>query len=109
MRIAPMPQRHLMMETGNEMIYRTGKEMIRNGNIPTNSTQPTVEESIRIYPSGYRYEMPTPAYHMNNNAPQYSPGYVSFQQKTIKKLGVPSSLKKLLSLCLLIFHSLNEV
>ncbi|ULU12032.1 hypothetical protein L3Y34_015410 [Caenorhabditis briggsae] len=73
MRIAPMPQRHLMMETGNEVVYRTGKEMIRNGNVP--SATPVVEESIRIHPSGYRYDMPTPAYHMNNNAPQYSPGY----------------------------------
>ncbi|CAL2029313.1 unnamed protein product [Caenorhabditis brenneri] len=78
MRIAPMPQRHLMMETGNEPVYRTGKEMIRNGNSPS-STAPsgttTTEESIRIYPSGNRFEMPTVAYHMNNNAPQYSPGY----------------------------------
>ncbi|CAI2302317.1 unnamed protein product [Caenorhabditis sp. 36 PRJEB53466] len=66
MRIAPMPQRHLM-DTGTEMVYRTGKEMPRNGNV--------AEEAIRIHPSGYRYEMPTPTYHMNNNAPQYSPGY----------------------------------
>lgn len=87
MRITPMPQRHLMMDTGaNETVFRSGKEMIRNGNPSTTiSSTPstTTEESIRIHPAGYRYDMPTPAYHMNNNAPQYSPGYVSCSRKNI--------------------------